>query len=174
MASSRAYQQTVEKPEHKFGSMENIIDAHLAQVADGMPIKFDDFKGLDKLAIDMKNCFVTVTEWKREHLLNSPETQAKIIDRLPEGMQLRFQERCAELYESNEEPTFAHLIKFLSSSVDMAYIRLRKKLLLKGCKHQSSAGTGRTSAWPGPARVTAFAAKSKHSYPSTGISRIKC
>ena len=159
--ASRAYQLAKEKLEHKFGRLQNIIDAHLARVADGPPIKADDINGLDQLAFDMENCYVTVAEWKGEHVLNNSKTLVKILDRLPKRLQLRFHERCADLYDNNDEPTFAHLMKFLANTVHMADSRLGKKLFVKGCKGQATSVDVKSFVRSAPVRATAFAAQSR-------------
>ena len=120
-----------ERLKKRFGGVLHIVDAHLAQVADGPHIKQDDVFGLDRLLVNMESCFLTLKEWNAMDRLNSPETLSKILDRLPSRLQHQFNEKCAELYSLQQEPSFEKLMRFIESRVIMGESRLGKKLLSK-------------------------------------------
>ena len=65
------------------------------------------------------------------------------------------------MYDNNDEPTFAHLMKFLANTVYMADSRLGKKLFVKGCKGQATSVGGKSFVRSAPVRATAFAAQSR-------------
>ena len=126
-----------ERIKKRFGGVQHIVDAHLAQVADGPHIKQDDVFGLDRLLVNMESCYLTLKEWNAMDRLNSPETLSKILDRLPSRLQYQFNEKCAELYSLQQEPSFEKLMRLIESRVIMGESRLGKKLLSKTKKPDS-------------------------------------
>ena len=63
-----------ERLKKKFGGVQHIVDAHLAQVADGPHIKQDDVASLDRFLVNMESCCLTLSSWNAKDRLNSPET----------------------------------------------------------------------------------------------------
>ena len=128
-SSKEAYNLARERLKKKFAGVQHIVDAHLAQVADGPHIKQDDVVSLDRLLVNMESCCLTLSSWNAKDRLNSPETLPKILDRLPTRLQHQFNEKCAELYSTQQEPAFEKLMNFLETRVTLAESRLGKRLM---------------------------------------------
>ena len=126
-SSEEAYNLARERLKKKFGGVQHIVDAHLAQVADGPHIKQDDVASLGRLLVNMESCCLTLSSWNAKDRLNSPETLSKILDRLPTRLQHQFNEKCAELHSTQQEPTFEKLMNFPRDQGNLGRVKIREK-----------------------------------------------
>ena len=168
-SSEEAYNLARERLKKKFGGVQHIVDAHLAQVADGPHIKQDDVASLGRLLVNMESCCLTLSSWNAKDRLNSPETLSKILDRLPTRLQHQFNEKCAELHSTQQEPTFEKLMNFLETRVTLAESRLGKRLMNRGKRTAtdvSATHISKATAIPKPQVVSSFSTQDQTLAPT--------
>ena len=62
-SSEQVYKLARVRVKKQFVGVQHIVDAHLAQVADGSYIKQDDVTGIDQLLVSIESCCLTLKEF---------------------------------------------------------------------------------------------------------------
>jgi len=97
----------------QFGQEYKMIAANMTMLKDGVRLKEGDVDSLYKLSSQMRNCYITFTEWGYDSNLNNHDTIDKIFLKLPNGMQKEIQKCTASLYTQGKEPKFVNLMEFI-------------------------------------------------------------
>ena len=76
----------------------------------------------------MQNCDLTLVKmgWAKE--LNNSETFLKVIDRLPQYLQMQWAERAESILKLGKRPRFSDLTKLVQDKADVANNMFRRRI----------------------------------------------
>ena len=114
--------------EEQFGQEYKVVAAHMKVLKDGPRIKEGDSESMHKLATQMRNCHITLTEWGFEANLNNHDTTDQIFLRLPLSHQREFQKKTASLFAAGKEPDFKVLMEFVQNQAMQSNTRFSQML----------------------------------------------
>ena len=124
----KAFQTARTILEEQFGQQYKVVAAHMKVLKDGPRIREGDADSLYKLATQMRNCHITLTEWGYSANLNNYDTIDKIFLRLPLSQQRDFQKKTASTIAQGKEPDFKVLMDFVQQQAMMSNTRFGQML----------------------------------------------
>ncbi|XP_077972226.1 uncharacterized protein LOC144427227 [Styela clava] len=108
---SEGYQAARDNLLYRFGNRTLVIDAHIRQLTEGPRIRTSDTKALCRLASQMRNCFIILTQWKAEQMLDAQAYLKDIFRRLPPTLQADYVHDTS--WKNHPIPSFTHLLEFV-------------------------------------------------------------
>ena len=132
MCTGKAYEaihncEIIEPPEvgyHKardilarsFGSQEVVMDAHMAQLTEGPPIKMYDSAAIRDLANKMSTCSILMKAWESSNLLDNRFCLKKIFNRLPYPIRIGYADSA-----DDQKPTFEHMLGYVTKLASSSF-----------------------------------------------------
>nr|XP_039268793.1 uncharacterized protein LOC120343839 [Styela clava] len=81
------------------------------QLTAGSQLKANDAEALHDLAVKMRNCYVTLSHWKKEHMLDAQSYLRDIFDRLSYHLQMDYLRD--ESRKNGPIPSYMHLLEYV-------------------------------------------------------------
>ena len=117
---SEGYRNAKEALKNRYGRPHTIVQTYIKQLADGAPIKPNDPKALSSLAMLMAKCSLTLQEMGYDADLNNSTNLLKIVRRLPISIRRKWADKASSLIDTDHEPTFADLMRFVQQQAKVA------------------------------------------------------
>ena len=117
---SEGYRNAREALKSRYGRPHTIVQTYIKQLADGAPIKPNDPKALSSLAMLMAKCSLTLQEMGYDADLNNSTNLLKIVRRLPISIRRKWADKASSLIDTDHEPTFADLMRFVQQQAKVA------------------------------------------------------
>ena len=114
--------------EEQFGQEYKVVAAHMKLIKEGPRLREGDAESMYKLATQMRNCYITLTEWNYDANLNNHDTIDKVFLRLPHSLQREFQRKSASMYATGREPDFKSLLDFVQHNAMLLNTRFGRML----------------------------------------------
>ena len=112
----------------QFGQEYKVVAAHMKLLKEEPRIKEGDADSVYKLATQMRNCSITLTEWGYCSNLNNHDTIDKIFLRLPHAMQREFQKRSDSMCTMGKEADFGMQMEFIQHQARLCNTRFGQML----------------------------------------------
>nr|XP_039256358.1 uncharacterized protein LOC120333073 [Styela clava] len=122
----------------QFGRDYKVVNAFMDSLKNGPSIKPQDSEALYDLATQMRNCGIILTNWEHSSKLDSQDLFDKIYLRLPVPMQREFTRHHTSTYNSDKEPTYHDLYKFVNQSAILADTRLSRLTAEQNLKNRNA------------------------------------
>nr|XP_039264589.1 uncharacterized protein LOC120340410 [Styela clava] len=122
----------------QFGRDYKVVNAFMDSLKNGPSIKPQDSEALYDLATQMRNCGIILTNWEHSSKLDSQELFDKIYLRPPVPMQREFTRHHTSTYNSDKEPTYHDLYKFVNQSAILADTRLSRLTAEQNLKNRNA------------------------------------
>ncbi|XP_077971393.1 uncharacterized protein LOC120335312 [Styela clava] len=106
---SKGYQMAWQTLHEQFGNRTVVIEATSKEVTNGPKIMDDDTQGLCKLATQLRNCEIVLSEWNANSFMDGYENLERVFSRLPMYLQRKY----ADQFDDSKLPTFSHLVAFV-------------------------------------------------------------
>ncbi|KAF4514245.1 UNVERIFIED_CONTAM: hypothetical protein B566_EDAN019534, partial [Ephemera danica] len=114
------YSQALSILKSTFGRPHDIIQAVTKDLFTGPKLPGGDASGWKRLATQMRECHLTLTQLGHAAFVDSPDHLLRIIERFPHFMQDRWAETAESIIEKDREPSFSDLLKFVEKRASVA------------------------------------------------------
>ncbi|XP_077965506.1 uncharacterized protein LOC144411794 [Styela clava] len=81
-------------------------------------LKANDAEALYDLAVKMRNCYVILSHWKKEHMLDAQSYLRDIFDRLPYHVQMDYLRD--ESWKNGPIPSYMHLLEYVEKRAHLS------------------------------------------------------
>jgi hypothetical protein len=111
--SKKGYAAAIKELDEKYGDQDVIVNAFIAKALSWAPIKPDNPKELDRLAIFLTECQNAVSSFDAVGVLNYSENLKKIVAKLPYYLHDRWRNQVFQQKERGDKVNFATLVSFI-------------------------------------------------------------
>ena len=139
LSPDTGYNEALRILEEEFGDPRVISRQYITALTDGPGIKYNDAKGLSRLAVKMNACELTLSQLNYMGPLRDEKTMGSIVGRLPAHMQTQWYDLATSIQKARRDPKFSDLTEFIRDKAAAAKLQQR-------CMPETSRQTQRPTA----------------------------